>query len=187
MSQAGRLLVLSGPSGAGKSTLSTKLRERFPGLAYSVSLTTRSPRAGESNGVDYHFVTRKDFEARVEAGEMAEWAEVFGNLYGTSAKVVADTLAKGQDLLLEIDVDGAAQLRPRFPQGIFIFILPPSDEELERRLRGRGTEDEEVVQRRLARAQAELAQASKYDHQIVNDDLESALARLVAIVEESRG
>ena len=178
----GTIFVISAPSGAGKSTVSRLVRQRLPDLAYSVSLTTRPPRPGEQPGVDYHFVTREDFLARVESGEMAEYAEIYGNLYGTSARVLADTLAQGRDLLLEIDVEGAAQLRRKFPQGVFIFLEPPSLEELERRLRSRGTEDEEVIQRRLARAQQELAQAEHYDYRVVNDDLEEAVRQVEAII-----
>ncbi len=182
MGKQGTIFVLSAPSGAGKSTVSRLVRQRLPHLAYSVSLTTRPPRPGEQPGVDYHFVSREDFLKRVEAGEMAEYAEIYGNLYGTSARVLADTLAQGRDLLLEIDVEGAAQLRRKFPQGVFIFLEPPSLEELERRLRSRGTEEEEVIRRRLARAQEELAQAERYDYRVVNDDLEQAVSQVEAII-----
>ncbi len=182
MTPKGTIFVLSAPSGAGKSTVSRLVRRRLPHLAYSVSLTTRSPRPGETPGVDYHFVSREDFLERVKAGEMAEYAEIYGNLYGTSAQVLADTLERGEDLLLEIDVEGAAQLRRRFPQGVFIFLEPPSLQELERRLRSRGTEREEVIQRRLARAREELAQARLYDYRVVNDDLEQAVEQVLAII-----
>ena len=186
MSARGRFFVISGPSGAGKSTVGRLVRKRLGDLAYSVSLTSRAPRPGERDGVDYHFVSREEFKRRIDAGEMAEWAEVFGNLYGTSRKVLNDTLEEGRDLLLEIDVEGAAQLQKRFPEGVYIFILPPSGEELERRLRGRGTEDEATVRRRLARVQAEMGRAGTYDHQVVNRDLDAAVDEVAGIIQAAR-
>ena len=178
----GRLFVVSGPSGVGKSTLLKKARKDLPNLSYSVSLTTRAPRKGEVDGVHYHFVSRPEFKERVERGEMAEWAEVVGNLYGTSALVLEERLAQGDDVLLEIEVQGAHQIKKRFKQAVFIFIMPPSWEVLESRLRGRGTEEEEVVRRRLELAKAELDQAHWYDHQVVNDDLERAAMELVRLM-----
>lgn len=159
MSAPGQVFVLSGPSGAGKSTVAGRVRELLPELAYSVSVTTRPPRQGETDGVDYHFISRDEFEQRIAAGEMAEYAEIFGNYYGTSARVLSQSLQEGRDLLLEIDVDGAEQLRRKFPGGVYIFLLPPAMSVLEQRLRRRGTEDPEVVARRLKRAAAEVAAA----------------------------
>ena len=185
-SRQGRVFVISAPSGAGKSTLCGLVRKRLPGLAYSVSLTSRAPRPGETDGRDYHFVSREDFEGRIKSGEMAEYAEIFGNYYGTSRKVLAESLERGQDILLDIDIEGAAQLKPFFPEGVFIFLLPPSREELERRLRSRGTEDETTIKRRLARAGEEMALAGKYDYQVVNEDLDRAVDEVAAIISQDK-
>ncbi len=179
---AGQVFVVSAPSGAGKSTVVAALRARQPELGYSVSLTTRAPRPGEVDGEHYHFVTRDDFLDRVRAGEMVEHAEVFGNLYGTSAKVVAQSLETGRDILLEIDVAGAAQIKKRFPQAVLVFLLPPSRAELERRLRGRGTEDEATIGLRLKGAARELEQAGHFTHLVINDQVERAVDDLAAIV-----
>jgi guanylate kinase len=183
----GQIFVLSAPSGAGKSTVGAQVRKRLPDLAYSVSLTTRSPRPGEQDGVDYFFVSREEFERRLARSEIAEHAEIYGNLYGTSAKALAESLDQGKDLLLEIDVEGAAQLRRHFPKGVFIFLMPPSMQELERRLRARGTEDEGVIYQRLARAQSEMDRAGEYTYQVINDDLEQAVTQVVEIISRHRG
>jgi guanylate kinase len=180
--QAGQVFVVSAPSGAGKSTVVAALRQRLPALGYSISLTTRPPRPGEQNGVHYHFVSREDFLARVEAGDMVEHAEVFGNLYGTSAEVVSRALAQGQDILLEIDVAGAAQIKARFPEAALIFLLPPSRGELERRLRGRGSEDEATIRLRLDGAARELGQARHFTHVVVNERVQDAAADIAAII-----
>lgn len=182
MSAPGQVFVLSGPSGAGKSTVAGRVRELLPELAYSVSVTTRPPRQGETDGVDYHFISRDEFEQRIAAGEMAEYAEIFGNYYGTSARVLSQSLQEGRDLLLEIDVDGAEQLRRKFPGGVYIFLLPPAMSVLEQRLRRRGTEDPEVVARRLKRAAAEVAAAKSYTHLVVNDVLDQAVDQVRAII-----
>lgn len=186
MAGRGQIFVLSAPSGTGKSTVAGLVRRDMPDLAYSVSLTTRAPRAGESDGVDYHFVTREEFQARVAAGRMAEYAEIFGNLYGTSADMLERTLDEGRDLLLDIDVKGAAQLRGHFPDGVYIFLLPPSRAELERRLRQRGSESEEQVRQRLDRAVEEFAQARHYTHLVVNDQLDQAVREVGAIITAER-
>lgn len=180
--QAGQVFVVSAPSGAGKSTVVAALRQRLPELGYSVSLTTRPPRSGEQNSVHYHFVSREDFLARVEAGDMVEHAEVFGNLYGTSAEVVSQALAQGRDILLEIDVAGAAQIKRRFPEAVLVFLLPPSRDELERRLRGRGSEDEATIRLRLDGAARELNEARHFTHVIVNERIEDAVADLAAVI-----
>lgn len=177
----GQLLVLCAPSGAGKSTLVRRLRAEFPQIRFSISCTTRAPRPGEQDGVDYHFLTRDDFLARREALFFAEWAEVHGNLYGTPRQAVVDVLAAGHDLLFDIDVQGARQLRRGFDCGGYVFILPPSRQALVDRLHQRGTDSQEVVARRLANAAGEIAAAPEFDYLLVNDDLDTAYATLRAI------
>jgi guanylate kinase len=178
----GRLIIVSAPSGGGKSTLCEALRERFPDLGYSVSFTTRLPRPGERDGVDYHFIDREGFEKGIAEGRWAEWAMVHGNLYGTSADYLKQTLAAGRDILLDIDVQGARQLLKLFPDSLTIFIEPPSMAVLARRLATRGTDDPETVARRLRMAEQEMAQRDIYRHRIVNDRLDAAIAAIVAIV-----
>lgn len=177
----GLCLVLSAPSGAGKSTLVGRLRAEFPGFAYSISCTTRDPRPGEENGVHYHFLTRKEFLSRRDAGYFAEWAEVHGNLYGTPKAPVEALLKAGKDVLFDIDVQGAMQLKEFFPQALYVFILPPSREVLESRLRGRGTDAPEVIEKRMTNALGELKMAGHFDYLIVNDDLEEAADELRAV------
>lgn len=177
----GQCLVLSAPSGAGKSTLVARLRAEFPGFAYSISCTTRAPRQGEEDGVHYHFLTRDAFLAKREAGFFAEWAEVHGNFYGTPKGPVEEMLGKGQDILFDIDVQGAMQLKRVFPQALYVFILPPTREVLEQRLRGRGTDAEDVIAKRLKNALGELKEAANFDYLIINDDLEEAADELRAV------
>ncbi len=177
----GLCLVISAPSGAGKSTLVERLRAEFPHFAYSVSCTTRAPRVGEEDGVQYHFLSREEFESRRLAGHFAEWAEVHGNLYGTPKALVEELLTAGRDVLFDIDVQGALQMKGAFSHGLFVFILPPSLLELERRLRGRGTDAEEVISRRLGNALGELKKAKHFDYLIVNDDLDTAADELRAV------
>ena len=177
----GRLFVIAAPSGAGKTSLVRALMEREPSLRFSISYTTRQQRPTETHGRDYFFVSRDEFEAMVERGEFLEHARVFDNYYGTARAQVEASLAAGQDLILEIDWQGAQQIRRELPECISIFILPPSRGELERRLRGRGTDAEEVIQRRLRDAAADMTHWAEFDYVVVNDDFAQALAELQAI------
>lgn len=178
----GLLIVVSGPSAAGKGTVCRELLNCQPDLVFSVSATTRPPRPGEVDGKNYYFISRDEFERMVAAGEMLEWAEVYGNFYGTPRKAVVEWLEQGRDVLLEIDIQGARQVRRQFPRGVFIFLMPPSLAELERRIRERGTETEEAVRRRLASAAAEIAACREYDYVVVNDRVEDAVAKIRAII-----
>ena len=178
----GVLLVVSSPSGAGKTTLCKRLRREFPQLGFSVSYTTRAPRTGETDGVEYNFIDRDRFQEMVGNDEFAEYAMVHGNMYGTSARQVSDALEGGQDLLFDIDFQGGRQLRNRFrDEVVLVFILPPSLRELERRLRQRATDADEVIQQRLKVARSELAHYDEYDYLIMNDDLDRAYDALRAI------
>ena len=172
-------LVICAPSGAGKSTLIGMLRREFP-LEFSVSCTTRAPREGERDGADYWFLGREEFLRRRGEGFFAEWAEVHGNFYGTPLRPVQEMLAAGRDVLFDIDVQGAAQLSLTLPEARFLFILPPSLAELERRLRARGTDSEDSIRTRLANARAEIAQSHWFDALVVNGDLDAAYDRLRA-------
>ena len=173
--------MISGPSGAGKGTLVTRVRERRSNLGLTVSATTRAPRKGEVDGVNYFFLTREEFDRRVANGEFVEWAEVHGNCYGTLVSEVQSKLASGASLILEIDVQGALQVKERFPEAVLIFIKPPSLEVLRERLVGRGTETPETIELRMANAADELALADRYDDVVVNDDLDRATAELVRV------
>ena len=183
MSKRGHLYVIAAPSGAGKTSLLKALMARRPGLEFSVSCTTRNPRPGETDGRDYHFIGRKDFERLVEADEFIEHANVFGNLYGTRKSVVEAALAEGRDLILEIDWQGAKQVRERLPEAVQIFILPPSRSELELRLRKRGSDSEDVIARRLQESTLEMSHWRDFDYVIVNRDFDAALADLDAILD----
>lgn len=183
---SGTLYIVAAPSGAGKTTLVRLLLEEDSGVHLSISYTTRAPRPGESNGREYHFTEVSEFQRMIAADEFLEWAEVHGNFYGTSKKWIADQLTAGADVLLEIDWQGAQQVRQLFPQAIGIFILPPSLEELERRLTGRGTDSGEVIARRLAAAQAEMRHLGEFDYVIINNQLPEALEDLRAVVRASR-
>ncbi len=178
----GLLIVISAPSGTGKTTLTHMLLKEFPDMEFSVSYTTRKPRPGEVNGKDYFFVDRETFEKMVEEGDFLEWAEVYGNLYGTSKSQVLKALNEGKDILLDIDTQGALQVKKNFPEAVLIFILPPSFKELERRLRSRGTDDEETIEKRLRIARKEVERAPLYDYIVVNDVLENAYEKLRSIV-----
>jgi guanylate kinase len=183
----GRLIVISGPSGVGKDTVLRALFQLDPHLRYSVSFTSRAPRPGEVDGVSYSFVDEPTFLHMVERGEFLEWARVHGNLYGTSLHRVRECLERGEDVVLKIDVQGAAQLRGRVPEAVFIFLLPPSEAALRERLQARETEDDESLAIREADAKRELAEASSYDHQVVNDQVERAAREILDIVAASRG
>jgi guanylate kinase len=184
--RTGTLLVLAGPSGVGKGSIVRELVAKDPSLSLSVSVTTRSPRPGEVDGVDYFFVDEDAFDRMVGGGELLEWAEIVGHRSGTPKGFVEDRLGEGRDVILEIDVVGASQVRERVPGAVLVFIDPPSLEELERRLRGRGTETEEAIRRRLETAAWELEQRPWFDHVVVNDDLQRATERVAAIIEASR-
>jgi guanylate kinase len=177
----GHLYVIAAPSGAGKTSLLKALLARRPDVSFSVSCTTRPPRASEQDGRDYHFIGREEFERLIAANEFIEHANVFGNLYGTRRSVVDATLAAGRDLILEIDWQGARQVRERLPEAVHIFILPPSRAELEERLRKRGSDSDEAIARRLRESVLEMSHWRDFDHVIVNRDFERALAELEAV------
>ncbi len=186
MSRQGHLFIVSAPSGAGKTTLCNAVLKALPGLEYSVSYTTRSPRKGEQEGVDYHFIIQDIFCERIESNDWAEWAEVHGNFYGTSAKKLEKTLNSGKDVLLDIDTQGAKKLRSRYPDATSIFIMPPSFEALKERLAKRGTDSAESIARRLEDAKKEMREAASYDVVITNGDLSVAIAELKQVIAEIR-
>lgn len=178
----GLLLVLSGPSGVGKGTVCKALREKMPELIYSVSATTRSPRAGEEEGVNYFFKSKEEFIRMINHDELLEWAEYVGNYYGTPRRFVEETLANGHDVILEIEVQGALQVKEKFPQGIFLFLAPPDLSELENRIVGRGTESAETIQSRMEMARTEIELMDKYDYVVVNDFIDCACEKIKAII-----
>lgn len=168
MNKRGLLFIISGPAGSGKGTIVSRVRELAP-FDFSVSATTRSPRPGEVDGVHYHFMTKADFEAKIEAGEMLEHAKYVDNYYGTPKKPVDDTLAAGKNIILDIEVQGALQVKEKMPEAIMIFVIPPDYETLVSRIRGRGTETEEVIQKRMTQARLELASFHRYDYVVINE------------------
>jgi len=182
----GLLFIVSAPSGAGKTTLCRAVRDHFPDLQYSISYTTRPPRPGEQDGIDYHFITTREFEEAIRSGRWAEWARVHGHYYGTSAEFLDRCLGAGQDILLDIDVEGTRQILKRYPDSVTIFLMPPSLEVLRQRLDSRGTDSSEVIGRRLQNAEREMAQKDLYRHVIVNDRLPQAVADMVAVFEKYR-
>ena len=188
-SERGLILIVSGPSGTGKSTVIGGLTARRRDVCFSVSATTRAPRPGETDGIDYYFRSPSAFEEMIRQGELLEWAEYVGNRYGTPAAPVDRQAAAGQVVLLDIEVQGAAQVMDKRPEAVSVFLAPPSLEELERRLRGRGTDPEEKILRRLETAREECAQAGRYDYIVVNDDVDTAVRKLDAIItaEKCRG
>jgi guanylate kinase len=177
----GLFIVVSAPSGAGKTSIVRRVLEKCPNLLYSISYTTRPPRRGEADGKDYYFVTEKDFRDRIARGEFAEWEEYSGYLYGTSVKTMKAFLEKGFDLILDIDPRGASVLKKHYPGGIFVFIFPPSMDELKRRLNGRGSDSKEEMKARLNRAFGEVREVAWYDYVIFNDELKSAIDLLISI------
>ena len=182
----GRLFIISAPSGSGKTTLCSAVLNRFQDMLYSVSYTTRKPRNGEQSGIDYHFIAEKDFKDKIKTGKWAEWAKVHGNYYGTSAELLDKGLDSGRDIILDIDVQGTIRLLERYPESVTIFVMPPSIEELKRRLELRNTDSSEIIARRLENAKIEMAKKELYLHVIINDQLPDAIEQLVAIIENYR-
>lgn len=182
----GNLFILSAPSGAGKSSLINAILGKHADMQLSVSHTTRAPRAGEQDGVHYHFVSVDTFKQLIAEGVFLEWAEVFGNYYGTSKAAIADQLSRGIDVFLDIDWQGAQQIRPQVPGVISVFILPPSVAELEKRLQGRGTDSAEVIAKRMLQAKSEISHFPEYDYVLVNDDFQQCLRQFEAVVLAAR-
>jgi guanylate kinase len=180
--QRGNLFIISAPSGAGKTTLCSAICKRFPNLKYSISHTTRQPRDGEQNGVDYYFISKKEFERGIHAAKWLEWATVYGHYYGTSAEFIENNLAKGHCVLLDIDVAGTRQILERIPQSVTIFILPPSLEALRQRLEARGTDSPETIANRLKNAEEEIAQKHFYRHHLINDSLPETIDQLSEVI-----
>ena len=178
----GTLYVVTGPSGAGKGTVLARLREQDGRLFYSISATTRAPRPGETDGVQYYFLEKEDFEAKIGQNAFLEYARYVDNYYGTLEAPVEEKLREGFDVILEIEVQGAMQVQEKRPDAVLVFLAPPSFDELARRLRGRGTEDEEKVQKRLKTARQELACAEKFDYTVINDEVERAVSELQKII-----
>ncbi|HIV74380.1 MAG TPA: guanylate kinase [Candidatus Pseudogracilibacillus intestinigallinarum] len=180
--EKGILFILSGPSGVGKGTVRQRLFEQETHLKYSVSATTREKRAGEQEGIDYFYTTKEQFEAMIQNGELLEHAQYVENYYGTPRAYVEEQLEKGNDVFLEIEVQGALQVKENFPEGVFIFLFPPSLEELKNRIIGRGTESDELVRNRLKEAEKEISMMSEYDYVVVNDDVDQAVQKVKAII-----
>lgn len=178
----GRLFVISGPSGAGKGSISKRILEEVPDLVYSISMTTRAPRPGEVDGKSYYFVTHDEFEAVLAADGFLEYANVYGEYYGTPRSMVMQALDEGKDVVLEIDIQGAMNIRRTYPKGVLIFILPPSMTELRKRITGRGTEAKGDIELRLGEALKEIAYIDKYDYCVVNGNLDEAVERVKAII-----
>ena len=184
--EQGRLIVISGPSGAGKGTIIMNVMERWPAAEFSISMTTREKREGEEEGVHYYFATREQFEETIRSGGFLEWADVFGNYYGTPKDPVTERLAEGKDIILDIDVQGGMNVRKAMPDAELIFILPPSMKELRRRITSRGTDAPEVIEKRLSKALSEIAVAKEYDYVVVNDEIGEAVEQVLSIMRASR-
>jgi guanylate kinase len=182
MNKKGTLFVIAGPSGVGKGTLVKILLEKHPEIKLSISATTREPRAGEIDGVHYSFISKENFLSQIQTGEFIEWAEFSGNYYGTYFQTVQNALNKGQDIILEIEVQGAQQIKEKLPQSKLIFILPPSLDELKNRLFKRNSESQEAINNRLAQVEREYAESEKFDFKVVNDNLEKALTDLEEVI-----
>jgi len=182
MTNEGLLYIVSAPSGTGKTTLLKRVMDYFPDIRFSISYTTRPPRPDERDGRDYHFISPQHFQQMVEKGAFAEWAEVLGNRYGTALNSIRESRSQGVDLILDIDSQGARQMKERFDEGIFIFILPPSLKILEQRLKARGVDEQEVIQFRVTKARDEMEQARWYNYIIVNDRVEEAVEQLKSII-----
>lgn len=179
---AGLLIVISGPSGVGKGTVCTHLRKKMPQLVYSVSVTTREPRKGEKDSVNYFFKTVQEFKQMIREGQLIEWAQYVGNYYGTPREFVERTLENGRDVILEIDVQGALQVKKAYPNAIFIFLLPPTTDDLRKRIEHRGTENPKVLNRRLQAATKEYEFLDRYDYVVINDEVEQACQRIQSII-----
>lgn len=177
----GTFIVVSAPSGTGKSSICRRFLQAYPEIKFSVSYTTRLPRPGEVNGKDYFFISREEFQRRIDQGDFAEWAENYGNLYGTSSRTMKELLARGETVLLDIEPRGAKKIKQNFRGGIFVFVLPPSRAELLKRLEGRGHETSDVIKTRYDRAESELREIPCYDYVIFNEDLEAAVNQLISI------
>jgi guanylate kinase len=182
----GQLFIISAPSGAGKSTILTAVKKRVSGLGYSISHTTRKPRGDERNGVDYHFVDDRTFTKMINEGAFVEWAKVYDNFYGTSSSNLQDQTSSGLDVLMDVDIQGGQNIKDRFPDSVLIFLLPPSLEELERRLRERGTDNEPVIRARMESAADDIKNCTWYDYIIVNDKLEKAIDETQSIIMSKR-
>ena len=184
--RGGILFIVSAPSGAGKTTISRRALQEISGLELSISCTTRAPRSGEVDGRDYHFLSLAEFESMRDRDEFAEWAQVHDSFYGTPRAPVEEALSSGRDMLLDIDVQGARQLKARYVEAVAVFVLPPSEAELERRLRGRGTDAEDVIRKRLTRARAEMDEYRAYDYYVINREVEDSVRQFGAIVAAER-
>ena len=178
--------MISAPSGTGKTTIIKRIKELRPEIRFSISAATRKPRGVEENGKDYYFISREEFQKKIEACEFVEWEEVFGNLYGTLKSELVDTVSKGEDVILEIDVKGALNVKAQFPEAILIFLMPPSFDELVARLTGRNTEGPEELKRRISRAELEFSFSDKFDHRVVNNELDKCVTEVLELLDQPK-